>query len=95
MVDEYLEYACQILGCSRGDLGIEASPKGLAAGAGLTSTTSIEFIQLPSCFVNDEDGSTGLSNLAAELRVVLIVEKETVFQQLVSMEWYLELERAG
>ena len=52
MVDEYLAYIFQLLTCSRSELGIEASPKGLLAGANLTSTDSFEFMQVASKFVN-------------------------------------------
>ena len=77
MIDEYIGYACQILGCSRSALGIEASPKALIAGAGLTSASTVDYMQLPSCFVNVSDPSQMIDFY--QLRVVLVVEKETIF----------------
>ena len=88
MVSEYLEYTCQILQCSRYDLGIEASVKGLIAGAGLTSLDTVEYIQLPQKYVNNQQDLADFKHL----KVVLVVEKETVFMHLIQMEWYLQLQ---
>ena len=43
-LDEYIADLCHILGVSRDSLCIEASVKALVAGAGLTSTNTVEYI---------------------------------------------------
>ena len=43
-LDLYIADICYILQVSRDDLGIEASVKALMAGAGLTSTQTVEYI---------------------------------------------------
>ena len=62
-------------------MGIEASAKGLLAGANLTRQDTIEFMQLPSCFVNVRDPRELID--FDYLAFVLVVEKETVFTHLI------------
>ena len=83
MVDEHIALACQVLKCSRDDLAIEASAKGLIAGAQMTCShdSAFSYLPLPSAFVNckNADDMPDFSTL----KFVLVVEKETVFMHLV------------
>ena len=57
-LDGYIADICHILQVSREQLGIEASVKALMAGAGLTSETTIEYIQIPAYLLNPTSHGT-------------------------------------
>ena len=81
----YIADICYILQVSRDDLGIEASVKALMAGAGLTSTQTVEYIQVPAYLLNPKnyEHMHSFKQVFEPLLFVLIVEKETVFQHVI------------
>ena len=52
-------------------------------------------MQLPASFVNNDALRSNEFATFDELKFVLVVEKETLFQQLLQMEWYTYLELTG
>lgn len=77
-LDDLICDCCFLLGCSRADLGITASAKGLYA-CSLTREQDVDFMQIPAKFAED------LGTNFDRITTVIVVEKDTVFQRVICL----------